>query len=148
MTGKDHDHDQALDDNVGETTSVFRADFLQTPDSGITASPEGRPPPGSALLVIKRGANAGSQHALDKAIISVGRHPDSDIVLDDGTVSRRHAEVRVLENNDVQIVDVGSLNGTYVNRKPVDSATLSNGDEVQLGKFRLVFLTGGPQAAT
>jgi len=52
-----------------------------------------------------------------------------------------------MENNDVQIVDVGSLNGIYVNREPVKSATLTNGDEVQLGKFHLVFLTGGPQVA-
>ena len=70
-----------------------------------------------------------------------GRHPDSDIFLDDVTVSRRHAEFR-LENGEFQVVDVGSLNGTYVNREPVDSAVLANGDEVQIGKFRLVFLTG------
>jgi pSer/pThr/pTyr-binding forkhead associated (FHA) protein len=142
----DKDHDQASDDIAGEMTSVFRADFLQKPDTGISASRE-RPPPGSALLVVKRGPNAGSQIALDKAINSAGRHPDSDIFLDDVTVSRRHAEFQVKQNNDVQVVDVGSLNGTYVNREPVDSATLANGDEVQLGKFRLVFLTGGPQAA-
>ena len=57
------------------------------------------------------------------------------------TVSRRHAEFR-LEGAEFQVVDVGSLNGTYVNREPVDSAVLANGDEVQIGKFRLVFLTG------
>jgi pSer/pThr/pTyr-binding forkhead associated (FHA) protein len=85
---------------------------------------------------------------LDKAVTSVGRHPDSDIFLDDVTVSRRHAEFRITENNDVQVVDVGSLNGTYVNRATVDSATLADGDEVQLGKFRLVFLTGGPTPPT
>ena len=70
------------------------------------------------------------------------------------TVSRRHAEFR-LDGNEFQVVDVGSLNGTYVNREPVDSATLTNGDEVQIGKFRLVFLTGpkpagdegGPEAS-
>lgn len=139
------DHDQASDDIAGETTSVFRADFVEKPDTWVRASGQG-PPPGSALLVVKRGPNAGSQLALDKAITSAGRHPHSDIFLDDVTISRRHAEFQVKQNNDVQVVDVGSLNGTYVNGVPVDSATLANGDEVQLGKFRLVFLTGGPAA--
>jgi pSer/pThr/pTyr-binding forkhead associated (FHA) protein len=97
--------------------------------------------PGSALLVVKRGPNAGSRFLLDQDVTSAGRHPDSDIFLDDVTVSRRHAEFR-LENAEFQVVDVGSLNGTYVNREPVDSAVLANGDEVQIGKFRLVFLTG------
>lgn len=101
-------------------------------------------PAGSALLVVKRGPNAGSRFLLDQATTSAGRHPDSDIFLDDVTVSRRHAEFR-LENNEFSVVDVGSLNGTYVNREPVDSAVLANGDEVQIGKFRLVFLTGPKQ---
>ena len=87
------------------------------------------------------GPNAGSRFLLDQASTSAGRHPDSDIFLDDVTVSRRHAEFR-LESGEFQVVDVGSLNGTYVNREPVDSAVLANGDEVQIGKFRLVFLTG------
>ena len=86
----------------------------------------------------------GTRFLLDQAITSAGRHPDSDIFLDDVTVSRRHAEFR-LENNEFHVVDVGSLNGTYVNREPVDSAVLANGDEVQIGKFRLVFLTGPKQ---
>jgi pSer/pThr/pTyr-binding forkhead associated (FHA) protein len=98
-------------------------------------------PTGSALLVVKRGPNAGSQFLLDRPVTSVGRHPNSDIFLDDVTVSRRHAEFR-LQNGQFQVIDVGSLNDTYVNRQPVDSAVLANGDEVQLGKFRLVFLTG------
>ena len=93
------------------------------------------------MLVVKRGPNAGSRFLLDQPRTSAGRHPDSDIFLDDVTVSRRHAEFR-LEAGEFQVVDVGSLNGTYVNREPVDSALLANGDEVQIGKFRLVFLTG------
>jgi pSer/pThr/pTyr-binding forkhead associated (FHA) protein len=130
-----------------ETTSVFRADFIKemestggsanvSADSGVE-----RLSAGTALLVVKRGPNAGSRFLLDQATTSAGRHPDSDIFLDDVTVSRRHAEFR-LGDNDFQVVDVGSLNGTYVNREPVDSAVLANGDEVQIGKFRLVFLTG------
>jgi pSer/pThr/pTyr-binding forkhead associated (FHA) protein len=93
------------------------------------------------LLVVKRGPNAGSRFLLDRTTTSAGRHPDSDIFLDDVTVSRRHAEFR-RDAGDFVVVDVGSLNGTYVNREPVDTAVLTNGDEVQIGKFRLVFLTG------
>ncbi len=139
--------DDTSDEVTVETTSVFRADFLNDLDapaghSGETAvsGVEGLPT-GSALLVVKRGPNAGSRFLLDQSVTSAGRHPDSDIFLDDVTVSRRHAEFR-LDGHEFQVVDVGSLNGTYVNREPVDSATLANGDEVQIGKFRLVFLTG------
>ncbi|WP_190815255.1 glycogen accumulation regulator GarA [Saccharopolyspora pogona] len=134
-----------------ETTSVFRP-FLSEPESTESASPEPASasasasgvdalPAGSALLVVKRGPNAGSRFLLDRETTSAGRHPDSDIFLDDVTVSRRHAEFR-REGNDFVVVDVGSLNGTYVNREPVDTSVLANGDEVQIGKFRLVFLTG------
>ena len=97
--------------------------------------------PGSALLVVKRGPNAGSRFLLDQDVTTAGRHPDSDIFLDDVTVSRRHAEFR-REGGEFVVIDVGSLNGTYVNREPVDQAVLAGGDEVQIGKFRLVFLTG------
>jgi pSer/pThr/pTyr-binding forkhead associated (FHA) protein len=124
----DNDNDQISDDVTVETTSVFRADFLseldapaQTGGETTVSGVEGLPA-GSALLVVKRGPNAGSRFLLDQPTTSAGRHPDSDIFLDDVTVSR--------------------LNGTYVNREPVDSAVLANGDEVQIGKFRLVFLTG------
>jgi len=127
-----------------ETTSVFRPGDLfpeaEEPSeqavSGVDALPTG-----SALLVVKRGPNAGSRFLLDQDTTSAGRHPDSDIFLDDVTVSRRHAEFR-REGSEFVVVDVGSLNGTYVNREPVDTAVLASGDEVQIGKFRLVFLTG------
>jgi pSer/pThr/pTyr-binding forkhead associated (FHA) protein len=79
---------------------------------------------------------------LDQPVTSAGRHPDSDILLDDVTVSRRHAEFRLDKDGSWVVVDVGSLNGIYVNRQPVESMVLSNKDEVQIGKFRLVFLTG------
>ncbi|HEX2298225.1 MAG TPA: FHA domain-containing protein [Pseudonocardiaceae bacterium] len=128
-----------------EQTSVFRADFLAEPESVETPAPPVTGvealPAGSALLVVKRGPNAGSRFLLDQSTTSAGRHPESDIFLDDVTVSRRHAEFR-REGGEFVVVDVGSLNGTYVNREPVDTAVLANGDEVQIGKFRLVFLTG------
>ena len=128
-----------------ETTSVFRADLLKEMESSSntnsTVSGVEGLPAGSALLVVKRGPNAGSRFLLDQAVTTAGRHPESDIFLDDVTVSRRHAEFR--KNGDsYEVVDVGSLNGTYVNREPKNSAVLANGDEVQVGKFRLVFLIG------
>ncbi len=147
MTDKDFNSGADSDEVTVETTSVFRADFLTELDAPpatggekAVSGVEGLPA-GSALLIVKRGPNAGSRFLLDQPTTSAGRHPDSDIFLDDVTVSRRHAEFR-LENDEFQVVDVGSLNGTYVNREPVDSALLANGDEVQIGKFRLVFLTG------
>jgi pSer/pThr/pTyr-binding forkhead associated (FHA) protein len=95
-------------------------------------------PPGSALLVVRRGPNSGSRFLLDSETTTAGRHPSSDIFLDDVTVSRRHAEF--VRNDDGFIVrDVGSLNGTYVNRDRIDEATLAGGDEVQVGKYRLVY---------
>jgi pSer/pThr/pTyr-binding forkhead associated (FHA) protein len=72
-------------------------------------------------------------------VTSAGRHPDGDVVLDDVTVSRRHAEFRY-EGGDFVVVDLGSINGTYANREPVESAVLANDDEVQIGTFRLMFL--------
>jgi hypothetical protein len=103
-------------------------------------------PPGSALLVVKRGPNAGSRFLLDQPVTTAGRHPESDIFLDDVTVSRRHAEFR-REEGAFSVHDVGSLNGTYLNRERIDAAELSGGDEVQIGKFRLLFLLAGPQGS-
>jgi pSer/pThr/pTyr-binding forkhead associated (FHA) protein len=98
-------------------------------------------PTGYAVLVVRRGPTAGSRFLLGRTVTSAGRHPDSDICLDHVTVSRRHAEFR-LQRGAFHLVDVGSLNGTYVNREPIDSIVLANGDEIQMGKFRLVFFTG------
>jgi pSer/pThr/pTyr-binding forkhead associated (FHA) protein len=97
-------------------------------------------PGDSALLVVKRGPNAGSRFLLDKDLTTAGRHPESDIFLDDVTVSRRHAEFH-RDGDRFTVRDVGSLNGTYLNRERIDEAPLTSGDEVQIGKFRLVFLT-------
>ena len=98
-------------------------------------------PAGSALLVVKRGPNAGSRFLLDAETTTAGRHPESDIFLDDVTVSRRHAEF-AHEAGGFVVRDVGSLNGTYLNRERIDAAGLAGGDEVQIGKYRLVFLAG------
>ena len=127
-----------------ETTSVFRADLLKEMESGAAAPATGSditPPAGAAILIVKRGPNAGARFLLDQETTTAGRHPESDIFLDDVTVSRRHAEFR-LNDGTFEVVDVGSLNGTYVNREPRNSQVLSIGDDIQIGKFRLVFIAG------
>jgi pSer/pThr/pTyr-binding forkhead associated (FHA) protein len=96
--------------------------------------------PGTALLISTRGAVSGSRYLLDEDEVSVGRDPRADILLDDSTVSRAHAVFRRAGDTYV-VVDSGSLNGTYVNRKRVDRQELKNGDEIMIGKFRLVFFT-------
>jgi pSer/pThr/pTyr-binding forkhead associated (FHA) protein len=100
-------------------------------------------PVGVGMLVVTRGPNSGSRYALDEPLVTAGRHPDSIIFLDDITVSRRHAEVRRGEDG-YEVADVGSLNGTYLNRERVESATLKAGDELQIGTFKLLFLAGRP----
>lgn len=95
----------------------------------------------AGLLVVKRGPNAGSRYVLVPGGTTLGRHPDSDVFLDDVTVSRRHAEIDRTEGR-LRVRDVGSLNGTYLNRERIeDEAPLRHGDELQVGKFRLVFLS-------
>ena len=98
-------------------------------------------PLGSALLVVQRGPGAGSRFLLDKDVTTAGRHADSEIFLDDVTVSRRHATF-TREGDTFTVADAGSLNGTYVNRDRIDTVVLKDTDEVQIGKYRLVFFQG------
>ena len=99
-------------------------------------------PEGAGVLVVKRGPGAGSRFVLDSEEVSAGRHPDSDIFLDDVTVSRRHASI-VRGPDGYRVRDAGSLNGTYLNRERIEEAKLSNGDELQIGRFKLVFVAHG-----
>src|SRR3954470_1399817 len=134
-----------------ETTSTISISGLEAYDAEVTGqtqlpalSPEAQAavdalPQGSALLVVRRGPNSGSRFLLDGELTTAGRHPQSDIFLDDVTVSRRHVEFRRGQDGTFTVSDVGSLNGTYVNRERIDSVALNNGDEVQIGKYRLVF---------
>ncbi|MGV9815397.1 FHA domain-containing protein [Streptomyces cellulosae] len=134
-----------------ETTSTISISGIEAYDSEATGqhqvpalSPEAQAavdalPVGSALLVVRRGPNSGSRFLLDGDLTTAGRHPQSDIFLDDVTVSRRHVEFRRNPDGSFTVADVGSLNGTYVNRERIDQVALSNGDEVQIGKYRLVF---------
>jgi pSer/pThr/pTyr-binding forkhead associated (FHA) protein len=95
--------------------------------------------PGTAILVVRDGEDEGSYFVLSGPATTIGRHGDSDIMLDDITVSRRHSEINH-DGTTYQVRDAGSLNGTYVNQQRIDVALLTQGDELQIGKFRLVFL--------
>jgi pSer/pThr/pTyr-binding forkhead associated (FHA) protein len=131
-----------------EQTSTISMTGIDTSDDHAEEMPEvgvDALPPGTALLVVKRGPNAGSRFLLDKDTTTAGRHPESDIFLDDVTVSRRHAEFH-REDGGFTVSDVGSLNGTYLNRERIETAPLSGGDEVQIGKFRLVFFASDAEA--
>lgn len=130
--------------DVTSTISLSGIQALEDEESGDDlgedpANPDALPP-GTALLVVRRGPNAGSRFLLDSDVTTAGRHPNSDIFLDDVTVSRRHVEF-FRRGEGFGVRDVGSLNGTYVNREPVDEAQLGGGDEIQIGKFRMVLLT-------
>jgi pSer/pThr/pTyr-binding forkhead associated (FHA) protein len=101
-------------------------------------------PHGTDALVVKRGPNMGARYLLDHELVRAGRHPESDIFLDDITVSRRHADLERAADGRMVIRDAGSLNGTYVNRERIEQqVTLAAGDEVQIGKFKLVYLISG-----
>jgi hypothetical protein len=133
----------ALGPRPGETTSTLslnRSDDDFGDDLFPDSASLGALPEGSALLLVMRGPNAGSRFRLDGGLTTAGRHPDSHIFLDDVTVSRRHAEF-YRHGAFFTVRDVGSLNGTYVNRERIEEAQLTGGDEVQIGKFRLLFLT-------
>ncbi|MDN5763376.1 MAG: zinc-ribbon and FHA domain-containing protein [Microlunatus sp.] len=125
----------------GDTTKTFAAVVVESDLEGLSAEDEAAVsalPSGSALLIVQRGANAGSRFLLNTDQVTAGRHEDSDIFLDDISVSRRHATFIRTPDGTV-LTDRGSLNGTYVNRELVDSTLLRHGDEVQIGKFRLIY---------
>jgi pSer/pThr/pTyr-binding forkhead associated (FHA) protein len=113
-----------------------------TPDE---ADEEGQPEladfgiKGPALVVRSGGGRAGETFPLDTEETTVGRSPDCDIFLDDVTVSRRHAVIK-RKSNQLEIEDLGSLNGTFLNRRRIESGALSDGDELQIGKYKLTFL--------
>jgi len=131
---------QALSPGGEETTVTFIPVEPGEAEDELTVT-LGELPAATAMVVVKRGPNAGSKFLLDSDVTGAGRHPESDIFLDDITVSRRHAEI--LRHGDEFVVkDVGSLNGTYLNRERIEEARLENGDELQIGKFRLVFFSG------
>lgn len=128
---------------ASETTSIHLTPVREEPTIAPKLSVEERSsvealPAGSALLVAHSGPNSGARFLLDSDVTTAGRHPDADIFLDDVTVSRRHVEFRRTARG-FEVVDMNSLNGTYVNHDRVDSVELKSGSEVQIGKFRLTF---------
>ncbi|WP_406813629.1 FHA domain-containing protein [Mycobacterium sp. M23085] len=133
----------APDEATGDIGSALRADIRDEIDTSSAAAEAATLARGSAMLVVKRGPNVGAKFVLNQPVMTAGRHPDSDIFLDDITVSRRHAEFHG-DNGEFRVVDLGSLNGTYVNRAAVDAAVLAHGDVLQVGNFRLIFLTAQP----
>ena len=133
-------------DDTPTTTISLPQDVEGEVDSEV-AAPVEELREGTAMLVVRRGPNAGSRFLLDKDVVTAGRHPESDIFLDDITVSRRHAEIRRSSGTGgFTVHDVGSLNGTYLNRERVEDDELTNGDELQVGKFKLVFFAGSRPA--
>ncbi len=126
----------------GHTAPAEPAASALSPDEAVIASL----PPTSALLIVAHGPNVGARFLLDSDQTTVGRRESADIFLDDVTVSRKHAEF-VRSGTRFTVQDVGSLNGTYVNRDRIDSAQLAAGDEVQIGKFRMIFHPGDQRSA-
>ena len=129
-------------EDASDTTITFMPAEAEPSEPEEVSLPGEELEEGKAILVVKKGPEAGTKFFLDKDVVSCGRHPGSDIFLDDVTVSRKHAELRRDEQG-FTLADVGSLNGTFVNRNRVESSPLSNGDEIQIGKFKLVFFTEG-----
>ena len=120
------------------TTITFTID----PDPGAAIEVDPRDAGAHGMLVVTRGPNTGSEYRLEHVITTVGRHPDSDVFLDDVTVSRRHVEVE-RGTGGIVVRDVGSLNGTYLNQRRIEvDEELRDGDELQVGKFKLVFVAG------
>jgi pSer/pThr/pTyr-binding forkhead associated (FHA) protein len=126
-----------LDDRTITLTAVDPNQEALGADDDVVV-PVGELERGVGVLIVRAGAQAGSRFALDGDVTALGRHPKSEIILDDITVSRRHAEITRTSDGYV-ITDAGSLNGTYVNQERVERSPLKHGDELQVGKFRLVF---------
>jgi pSer/pThr/pTyr-binding forkhead associated (FHA) protein len=126
-----------LDDRTITFTAVDPLQDAPGPADDI-AVPVNDLPRGIPVLIVRSGGQSGARFPLLGQTTRLGRHPDSEISLDDITVSRRHAEIRH-HNDQYELFDAGSLNGTYLNQIRVDQASLQHGDELQIGKFRLVF---------
>ena len=136
----------ALPSDRSETTVTFVPvdDFGESADEEPAVT-QVEVPHGTPTLVVKRGPTVGSRYLLKSQVTRAGRHPESDIFLDDITVSRRHAEFSRGVDGRMVVRDVGSLNGTYVNRERIEEHVLATGDEVQIGKFKLVYLVAGDE---
>jgi pSer/pThr/pTyr-binding forkhead associated (FHA) protein len=117
----------------GEPTEAFSAVVEEGEDDGGMDTPEG-----PTLVIRLGGGRSGEQFSVDRDVMTIGRAPQSDVFLDDITVSRDHARLERTPNG-VSLTDLGSLNGTYVNRQRIESVRLADGDELQIGKYRLSY---------
>jgi hypothetical protein len=124
------------DEHGGSTTVTYTPEELADEEGGALDDVRIE---GTALVVRSGGGRSGETFPLDADRVEIGRSPESDVFLDDVTVSRSHA-VLVKDESGYSIEDGGSLNGTYVNRRRVEKAKLEDGDEVQIGKYRLTYL--------
>lgn len=129
-------------DSVVEVTNTMEPETTLTGPLTPVTAPVPAVAPGTAMLIVRRGPSEGTSFTLANDVITVGRADDADVMLDDVTVSRRHAQFLRTVSGWV-LRDVGSLNGTYLNRTLIDEAVLAGGDEVQIGKYRFLFLVGG-----
>ncbi|SLM94448.1 hypothetical protein FM110_11345 [Brachybacterium nesterenkovii] len=128
-------------DQTSTLSAISIPDLAEEPEHGLTAmdrSAIDALPEGSALLIVRKGPNLGARFLLDADKTVAGRHPQSEIFLDDVTVSRKHAAF-LRDGQGFLIRDLGSLNGTYVSRERVDEARLHSGEELQIGKYRLTY---------
>ncbi len=126
--------------STGDVTSENPA-LATDASSGIDAIDRSAFGAHEGLFVVLQGPKTGARYALDADLVTIGRHPKSDIFLDDITVSRRHVEVR-RDGARYWVCDAGSLNGTYLNRERTDDNEIVDGDELQVGKYKLVFVHG------
>ncbi|MET0469065.1 MAG: FHA domain-containing protein [Aeromicrobium sp.] len=150
MSTPDHEPDDTAPESAGgaaepvsdHTTHIPILDADTEEMSASDVSAVENLPAGSAMLLVQRGPDSGARFLLDSEVVSVGRYPDSDIFLDDISVSRRHGTF-TRSGSGYTVTDLGSLNGTYVNRDRIDGeVALSGGDEVQIGKYRLIYFAG------
>jgi pSer/pThr/pTyr-binding forkhead associated (FHA) protein len=143
MTTESSSDAHASSPEPADTSAFPSSDFAGSAADIADLAPDERDvitalPPHSALLIVRRGPDQGARYLLDHDVNIAGRHPDSDIFLDDVTVSRQHAEFRRTPHG-FEVRDLGSLNGTYVAGQLVDRAALIDGIEVLVGKFRLTY---------
>jgi pSer/pThr/pTyr-binding forkhead associated (FHA) protein len=125
-------------EDVGDQTQTLLLEDVEREAGGATTRILGG---GPALVVRSGGGRTGESFRLGSGNTTIGRSPDCDVFLDDVTVSRRHAQIIGDSATQFRIDDQGSLNGTYVNRRRIDSQRLEDGDEIQIGKYRLIFLS-------
>ncbi len=135
------ENNNSTDSDEVESTRNFHPEMLGAEVDQL--SPEEQAavaalPQGNALLIVRKGPNKGSRFLLDSDVITVGRHPNADVFLDDVTVSRRHAEIKRVDGNFV-VTDLASLNGTYYEGARVEVQELANESELQVGKYHFTF---------